>query len=45
MKQIVSSLKLELAQFREVETFSKLGATLNATTQFVINRGTILLLF
>ena len=43
MKQIAGSLKLELAQFREVESFSKLGATLDATTQSLINRGIILI--
>jgi F-type H+-transporting ATPase subunit alpha len=43
MKKIAGSLKLELAQFREVEGFSKLGASLDATTQSLITRGTILI--
>lgn len=43
MKQIAGSLKLELAQFREVESFSKLGATLDTTTQSFITRGYILI--
>jgi len=43
MKKIAGSLKLELAQFREVEGFSKLGASLDATTQALITRGTILI--
>jgi len=42
MKQIAGSLKLELAQFREVEGFSKLGASLDAATQKLISRGVIL---
>jgi len=42
MKKIAGSLKLELAQFREVEGFSKLGASLDAATQALITRGTIL---
>jgi len=42
MKQIAGSLKLELAQFREVEGFSKLGASLDAATQSLITRGNIL---
>jgi len=43
MKKIAGSLKLELAQFREVEGFSKLGASLDAATQALITRGTILI--
>jgi len=42
MKKIAGSLKLELAQFREVEGFSKLGASLDAATQALITRGNIL---
>jgi F-type H+-transporting ATPase subunit alpha len=42
MKQIAGSLKLELAQFREVEGFAKLGASLDASTQSLISRGNIL---
>lgn len=43
MKQIAGSLKLELAQFREIESFSKLGASLDASTQKLITRGNILM--
>jgi len=43
MKKIAGSLKLELAQFREVEGFSKLGASLDAATQALITRGNILI--
>jgi proton translocating ATP synthase F1 alpha subunit len=43
VRKIAGSLKLELAQFREVEGFSKLGASLDATTQALITRGTILI--
>jgi F-type H+-transporting ATPase subunit alpha len=43
MKKIAGSLKLELAQFREVEGFSKLGASLDSTTQSLITRGNILI--
>lgn len=43
IKQIAGSLKLELAQFREVESFAKLGASLDSTTQSLIMRGNILI--
>jgi len=39
MKKIVLSLKLELAQFREVEIFLSFSANLDRTTKFVLNRG------
>lgn len=39
MKQIAGSLKLELAQFREVEKYVKFGASLDAETQAQIHRG------
>lgn len=39
MKMIAGSLKLELAQFREVEAFAQFGSDLDATTQGVLNRG------
>jgi proton translocating ATP synthase F1 alpha subunit len=39
MKMIAGSLKLELAQFREVEAFAQFGSDLDATTQNVLNRG------
>eukprot|EP00999_Lentomonas_sp_LEN2_P001532 NODE_258_length_1794_cov_101.954409_g231_i0.p1 GENE.NODE_258_length_1794_cov_101.954409_g231_i0~~NODE_258_length_1794_cov_101.954409_g231_i0.p1 ORF type:complete len:582 (-),score=177.47 NODE_258_length_1794_cov_101.954409_g231_i0:49-1710(-) len=39
MKQITSSLKLELAQFREVEAFAQFGSDLDASTRHQLNRG------
>lgn len=40
MKQVAGSIKLELAQFREMEAFAQFGSDLDATTQKLINRGT-----
>lgn len=39
MKGLAGSLKLELAQFREVEVFSKFGSDLDETTQKTLTRG------
>jgi F-type H+-transporting ATPase subunit alpha len=39
LKAVSGSLKLELAQFREVEAFATLGSELDSTTLFVVNRG------
>jgi len=39
MKQIAGPLKLELAQFREVEKYVKFGASLDAETQQQLHRG------
>ena len=39
MKQVSGSLKLELAQFREMEAFSKFGSDLDAATAEVLNHG------
>jgi len=39
MKQIAGSLKLELAQYREVMEFAKFGASLDAETKQQLNRG------
>jgi F-type H+-transporting ATPase subunit alpha len=39
MKAIAGTLKLELAQFREVEAFSTFDADLDDATQHTINRG------
>jgi proton translocating ATP synthase F1 alpha subunit len=39
MKQIAGKLKLELAQFREVEAFASFGADLDEATLFTVNRG------
>jgi len=39
MKQLASRLKLELAQFREVEAFLSLSADLDPITKFKLHRG------
>lgn len=39
MKQVSGSLKLELAQFAEMEAFSKFGSDLDAATTEVLNHG------
>ncbi len=39
MKQVAGSIKLELAQFREMEAFSQFASDLDATTQKLLNRG------
>ena len=39
MKKIAGTLKLELAQYREVEAFAKFGSDLDETTQQLLNRG------
>lgn len=39
MKSIAGTLKLSLAQFREVEAFTQFGSDIDPTTQFRINRG------
>lgn len=39
MKQVAGSIKLELAQFREMEAFSQFASDLDATTQKLISRG------
>jgi proton translocating ATP synthase F1 alpha subunit len=39
MKGIAGSLKLELAQYREVEAFASFGSELDDATQFTLNRG------
>ncbi|KAJ2785676.1 Alpha subunit of the F1 sector of mitochondrial F1F0 ATP synthase [Coemansia javaensis] len=39
MKQVAGSLKLFLAQYREVAAFSQFGSDLDASTQFLLNRG------
>jgi F-type H+-transporting ATPase subunit alpha len=42
MKKLSGSLKLELAQFREVEQFSKFGSELDATTRNLLLRGRLM---
>jgi F-type H+-transporting ATPase subunit alpha len=39
MKRIAGSLKLELAQFREMAAFTKFGSDLDETTKRLLNRG------
>jgi len=39
MKQVAGSLKLFLAQYREVAAFAQFGSDLDASTQFTLNRG------
>merc|ERR1719345_718744 len=39
MKQLAGSLKLELAQYREVAAFAQFGSDLDASTQQFLNRG------
>lgn len=39
MKQIAGTMKLELAQFREVQAFSQFGSDLDLTTQRQLHRG------
>jgi F-type H+-transporting ATPase subunit alpha len=43
MKGIAGSLKLELAQYREVEAFASFGSELDETTKRILNRGTRLI--
>merc|ERR1712080_613803 len=42
MKQVAGTLKLDLAQFREVAAFAQFGSDLDASTQKQLLRGTIL---
>lgn len=39
MKQVAGSLKLFLAQYREVAAFAQFGSDLDQSTQFILNRG------
>merc|ERR1712126_443512 len=39
MKQVAGSMKLELAQYREVAAFALFGSDLDAATQQLLNRG------
>jgi len=39
MKQVAGSIKLELAQYREMEAFSQFGSDLDASTQKLLARG------
>merc|ERR1719199_1771174 len=42
MKQVAGTLKLELAQYREVAAFAQFGSDLDAATQQLLNRGALL---
>jgi proton translocating ATP synthase F1 alpha subunit len=42
MKKIAGSLKLELAQYREILAFSKFGSSLDENTMHLLNRGELL---
>ena len=44
MKQVAGTLKLELAQYREVAAFAQFGSDLDAATQYVLERGARLML-
>ncbi|KAE9540040.1 hypothetical protein AGLY_005292 [Aphis glycines] len=39
MKQVAGSMKLELAQYREIAAFAQFGSDLDASTQQLLNRG------
>jgi F-type H+-transporting ATPase subunit alpha len=39
MKKVAGTLKLDQAQFREMEAFSKFGSDLDKSTQLIISRG------
>merc|ERR1712070_59343 len=39
MKQVAGTLKLELAQYREVAAFAQFGSDMDAATQYLLNRG------
>nr|QQO99821.1 ATP synthase subunit 1 [Selaginella nipponica] len=39
MKKVCGSLKLDLAQYREVAAFAQFGSDLDAATQYLLNRG------
>jgi len=42
MKQVAGTMKLELAQYREVAAFAQFGSDLDAATQQLLTRGSIL---
>ncbi len=39
MKKVAGTLKLDLAQYRELEAFAKFGSDLDAATKFVLDKG------
>jgi len=42
LKQVAGSLKLELAQYREVAAFAQFGSDLDASTRYLLARGVLL---
>ena len=44
IKQVAGSIKLDLAQYREMEAFAKFGSDLDASTQQLLRRGEVLTL-
>lgn len=43
MKQVASSLKIELANYRELQAFAQFGSDLDSSTKSVLNHGAILM--
>lgn len=43
MKQVASSLKIELANYRELQAFSQFGSDLDAETKRILNHGRVLM--
>ena len=43
MKQVASSLKIDLANFNEMKSFAQFGSDLDASTQHILNHGEVLL--
>ena len=43
MKQVASSLKIELANYRELQAFSQFGSDLDAETKRILNHGKVLM--
>ena len=39
MKKVAGSIKLELAQYREMAAFAQFGSDLDTSTQQLLNRG------
>jgi F-type H+-transporting ATPase subunit alpha len=39
MKKVAGTLKLDQAQYREMEAFSKFGGDLDAATKFILDKG------
>jgi F-type H+-transporting ATPase subunit alpha len=39
MKKVAGTLKLDQAQYREMESFAKFGSDVDAATQFILDKG------